>query len=141
MSIKVYEYIVAAVKKYNPNHGAGGRFASGGGGGASAPMRTDGSAALHRNIQPHLDRLTERIDGLQKDPQITGDIAQARVSINSASKAPTAKGSASSLLNAHRSLDIAAQKLVKGPGRVGLMYAVKDIRRDVMFLAEALQRP
>jgi hypothetical protein len=141
MAIALYEFVVSAVKKANPyRDGASGRFATGGAG-AGAPMRTDGAAALHRVLQPKLDAITGRIDALPKEPKITSDIAQAKVSIDSASKAPTASGSAQSLLNAHQALDNAANKVVGGNGLVGLMYDIKDIRRDVKFLAEALQRP
>jgi hypothetical protein len=140
MSIALYEYVVSIVKKYNPNHGAGGRFASGGAGaGAGAPMRTDGAAALHRVLQPKLDAVTQKIDALPKEPKIAGDIAQAKIGIDSAAKSPTASGSAQSLLNAHQSLDNAANKVV---GRqTPLAFQIKDIRQDVKFLAEALQRP
>jgi hypothetical protein len=140
MAIALYEYVVSIVKKYNPNHGANGRFASGGAGaGAGAPARSDGAAALHRNLTPKLDAINSKIDALPKEPKIAGDIAQARVGLSSAAKAPTASGSATSLLNAHQALDSAANKVV---GRqTPLAFQIKDIRQEVKFLADALQRP
>jgi hypothetical protein len=135
VSIKVYDYFAAAVKKFNPNHGANGQFASGGGG----EMRSDGAAALHRVIQPKLDAINEKIDALPKDPQIASDISQAKVHLASASKAPTPKGSGQAVMNAHLSLDRAANKVVGT--KTPLAFQIKDIRQDVKFLGEALQRP
>lgn len=103
------------------------------------PKRTDGAAALHRNLAPKLDAVSSKIDALPKEPKIAGDIAQARVGLSSAAKAPTASGSATSLLNAHQALDNAANTVV---GRqTPLAFQIKDIRQEVKFLADALQRP
>ena len=140
MAIALYEYVISAVKKYNTNHGANGRFASGGSGaGASAPMRTDGAAALHRNLAPKLDAINNKIDALPKEPKIASDIAQAKLSLSSAAKSPTPKGSAQGIMNAHQALDNAANKVV---GRqTPLAFQIKDIRQDAKFLGEALMRP
>lgn len=138
MAIALYEYVVSIVKKYNPNHGANGQFASGGSG-ASAPMRTDGAAALHRNLTPKLDAINSKIDALPKEPKIAGDIAQAKVHLSAAAKAPTPKGSGQAILNAHQALDSAANKVV---GRqTPLAFQIKDIRQEAKFLGEALMRP
>jgi hypothetical protein len=103
------------------------------------PKRTDGAAALHRNLAPKLDAVSSKIDALPKEPKIAGDIAQARVGLSSAAKAPSASGSATSLLNAHQALDNAANRVV---GRqTPLAFQIKDIRQEVKFLADALQRP
>ena len=129
--------LVDDVEKANPyKDGATGRFTTGGG---SSAMRTDGANSLHRQMQPKIDAITAKIDALPKEPKIAGDIAQAKVSIDSASKSPTAQGSAASLLSAHQSLDNAAQRVVGA--QTPLAFRIKDIRQDVKFLAEALQRP
>lgn len=129
--------LVDDVEKANPyKDGATGRFTTGGGGSA---MRTDGANSLHRQMQPKIDAITEKIDALPKEPKIASDIAQAKVSIDSAAKSPTAQGSAASLLSAHQSLDNAAQRVVGA--QTPLAFRIKDIRQDVKFLAEALQRP
>ena len=128
--------LVDDVEKANPyKDGSTGRFTTGGASG----MRTDGANALHRVMQPKLDAITEKIDALPKEPKIASDIAQAKVSIDSAAKSPTAQGSAASLLSAHQSLDNAAQRVVGA--QTPLAFRIKDIRQDVKFLAEALQRP
>jgi hypothetical protein len=140
MAIALYEYVVSVVQKYNPNHGAGGRFASGGAGaGASAPLRTDGAAALHRNLAPKLEAINNKIDALPKEPKIAGDIAQAKVGLASAAKSPTPKGSAQGIMNAHHALDSAANKVVGK--QTPLAFQIKDIRQDAKFLGEALMRP
>ena len=87
MGIALYDYVISIVKKYNPNHGANGQFASGGAG-ASAPARTDGAAALHRNLAPKLDAINNKIDALPKEPKIASDIAQAKLGLSSAAKSP-----------------------------------------------------
>jgi hypothetical protein len=126
-----------SLEKANPyKDGATGRFTTGGGGSA---MRTDGANSLHRQMQPKIDAITEKIDALPKEPKIAADIAQAKVSIDSAAKSPTASGSAVSLLGAHTALDRAAQRVVGS--QTPLAFRIKDIRQDVKFLAEALQRP
>lgn len=126
-----------SVEKANPyKDGSTGRFTTGGG---SSAMRTDGANSLHRQIQPKLDAINGKIDALPKEPKIASDIAQAKVDISSASKSPTALGSAQSLLNAHQALDRAAQRVVGA--QTPLAFRIKDIRQDVKFLAEALQRP
>lgn len=140
MAIALYEYVVSIVKKYNPNHGANGQFASGGAGaGAGAPMRTDGAAALHRNLTPKLDAINSKIDALPKEPKIAGDIAQAKVHLSAAAKSPTPKGSGQAIMNAHQALDNAANRVV---GRqTPLAFQIKDIRQEAKFLGEALMRP
>jgi len=138
MAIALYEYVVSIVKKYNTNHGANGQFASGGSG-ASAPMRTDGAAALHRNLTPKLDAINSKIDALPKEPKIAGDIAQAKVHLSAAAKAPTPKGSGQAILNAHQALDSAANKVVGK--QTPLAFQIKDIRQEAKFLGEALMRP
>jgi hypothetical protein len=140
MAIALYDYVVSIVKKYNPNHGANGQFASGGAGaGAGAPMRTDGAAALHRNLAPKLDAINNKIDALPKEPKIASEIAQAKVGLASAAKSPTPQGSAHGIMNAHMALDRAAGKVVGS--QTGLAFQIKDIRQDAKFLGEALQRP
>jgi hypothetical protein len=136
MAINVYEYVVSIVRKYNPNRDNFGRFASGGAGGA---MRSDGAAALHRNLAPKLDALNSQIDALPKEPKIASDIAQAKVGLASAAKAPTPKASAQGVMNAHLALDRAAGKVVGT--QTPLAFQIKDIRENVKFLGEALQRP
>jgi len=126
--------LVDSVEKYNPNHDDRGRFGSTGGG----AMRSDGSAALHSNLQPKLDAISEKIDALPKDRDITTEIANAKVGIASASKAPHAQGSAQALLNVHQALDRAANNVVGA--KTPLAFKIKDIRTDVKFLADALQR-
>lgn len=126
-----------SLEKANPyKDGSTGRFTTGGG---SSAMRTDGANSLHRQMQPKLDAITEKIDALPKEPKIASDIAQAKVSIDSAAKSPTAQGSALSLLTAHQALDNAAGRVVGA--QTPLAFRIKDIRQDVKFLAEALQRP
>jgi len=140
MAIALYEYVVSIVKKYNPNHGANGQFASGGtGAGAGAPARSDGAAALHRNLAPKLDAINSKIDALPKEPKIAGDISQAKVHLSAAAKAPTAKGSGQAILNAHQALDSAANKVVGK--QTPLAFQIKDIRQEAKFLGEALMRP
>jgi hypothetical protein len=140
MAIALYEYVVTAVKKYNPYRDGAGRFASGGAsGGAGAPARSDGAAALHRNLAPKLDAINSKIDELPKEPKIASDIAQAKVGLSAAAKAPTPLGSAQGLMNAHLALDSAAQRVVGS--QTPLSFKIKDIRQDVKFLGEALQRP
>lgn len=130
------ELVDESLEKANPyKDGATGRFTTGGGGGA---MRPDGSAAMHRNLQPKLDAISSKIDALPKEPKIAGDIAQAKVSIASASKAPTPQGSAVALQNAHMALDRAAGSVVGS--QTPLAFRIKDIRTDIKFLSEALQR-
>jgi hypothetical protein len=131
------ELVDESLQKANPyKDGATGRFTTGGGGSA---MRTDGANSLHRQMQPKLDAIGDKIDALPKEPKIANDIAQAKVHISSASKSPTALGSAQGLLNAHQALDRAAQRVVGA--QTPLAFRIKDIRQDVKFLAEALQRP
>lgn len=141
MAIALYEFVVSAIKKANPyRDGASGRFATGGSGaGAGAPARSDGAAALHRNLAPKLDAINSKIDELPKEPKIASDIAQAKVGLSSAAKSPTPLGSANALMNAHLALDRASGKVVGS--QTGLAFQIKDIRQDVKFLGEALQRP
>lgn len=103
------------------------------------PKRTDGAAALHRNLAPKLDAVSSKIDALPKEPKIAGDIAQAKIGLSSAAKSPTPLGSAQGLMNAHLALDSAAQRVVGS--QTPLSFKIKDIRQDVKFLGEALQRP
>ena len=139
MAIALYEFVVSAIKKANPyRDGASGRFATGGAG-AGAPARSDGAAALHRNLAPKLDAISSKIDTLPKEPKIASDIAQAKVGLSSAAKSPTPLGSANALMNAHLALDRASGKVVGS--QTGLAFQIKDIRQDVKFLGEALQRP
>ncbi len=138
MGIALYDYVISIVRKYNPNHDSTGRFASGGAG-AGAGARTDGAAALHRNIAPKLDAINSKIDALPKEPKIAGDIAQAKVGLSSAAKSPTPKGSAQGVMNAHLALDNAANRVVGS--QTPLAFQIKDIRQEVKFLGEALQRP
>ncbi len=138
MGIALYDYVISIVRKYNPNHDSNGRFASGGAG-AGAGARTDGAAALHRNIAPKLDAINSKIDALPKEPKIAGDIAQAKVGLSSAAKSPTPKGSAQGVMNAHLALDNAANRVVGS--QTPLAFQIKDIRQEVKFLGEALQRP
>lgn len=103
------------------------------------PKRTDGAAALHRNIAPKLDSINSKIDALPKEPKIAGDIAQAKLGLSSAAKSPTPKGSAQGIMNAHQALDNAANRVV---GRqTPLAFQIKDIRQEAKFLGEALMRP
>jgi len=76
---------------------------------------------------------------LPKEPKIASDIAQAKVGLSAAAKAPTPLGSAQGLMNAHLALDSAAQRVVGS--QTPLSFKIKDIRQDVKFLGEALQRP
>jgi len=103
------------------------------------PKRTDGAAALHRNLAPKLDAVSSKIDALPKEPKIAGDIAQAKVGLASAAKSPTPKGSAQGLMNAHLALDNAANRVVGS--QTSLAFQIKDIRQEVKFLGDALQRP
>jgi hypothetical protein len=89
-------------------------------------------------LQPKLDAISEKINALPKEPKIASEIEQAKVSIASASKSPTAAGSSVSLLNAHTALDRAAQRVVGT--QTPLAFRIKDIRQDVGFLADALGR-
>lgn len=130
------ELVDESLEKANPyKDGSTGRFTTGGG---TSAMRTDGANSLHRQLQPKLDAVNSKIDALPKDPQIATDIAQAKVDIASASKAPTAVGSAVGLQNAGLALDRAAKKVVgvKTP----LALAIKDIRDETKLLSDALQR-
>jgi hypothetical protein len=139
MAIALYDYVVSIVRKYNPNHDSNGRFTSGGSGAGAGAQRTDGAAALHRNLAPKLDAINSKIDALPKDPKIAGDMAQAKVGLASAAKSPTPLGSAQGLMNAHLALDNAANRVVGS--QTPLAFQIKDIRQDTKFLYEALQRP
>ena len=138
MGIALYDYVISIVKKYNPNHDSNGRFASGGAS-AGAGVRTDGAAALHRNLAPKLDAINSKIDALPKEPKIASDIAQAKLGLSSAAKSPTPKGSAQGIMNAHQALDNAAQRVVGS--QTPLAFKIKDIRQEAKFLGEALMRP
>ena len=105
----------------------------------TAKPRVDGAAALHRNIAPKLDSINSKIDALPKEPKIAGDIAQAKLGLSSAAKSPTPKGSAQGVMNAHLALDNAANRVVGS--QTPLAFQIKDIRQEVKFLGEALQRP
>lgn len=137
MAIGLHKYVVSLVRKFNPNHGANGQFTSGGGGGAT--LRTDGAAALHRVLPSKIDSLTQQVDALPKDREIASQIAETKVHFGAALKSPTPKGSAQALGNAYMSLDRAANAVVGH--KTPLAFQIKDIRTNVKFLEEALQRP
>ena len=129
------ELVDDSVEKYNAYHGANGQFTSGGGSNGAF----GGAKALHQNLAFQLDGVNNKIDALPKDPQIANDIAQTKVHLNSALKAPTPQGSAQALGNAYSSLDRAAQAVVGH--KTPLAYQIKDIRQSVKFLQEGLGRP
>ena len=123
------------VEKYNPNHDSAGRFSAGSGSNGAF----GGAKALHQNLAFQLDGVNNKIDALPKDRAIATDIAQTKVHLNSALKAPTPQGSAQALGNAYSSLDRAAQAVVGH--KTPLAFQIKDIRQTVKFLQEGLGRP
>lgn len=126
------ELVDDSVEKYNPNHDDRGRFAGGSGG-------FGGSADLHRNLQNHLDGVSAKIDALPPHPAIQSNVAQAKISIHSASRATTPLASANALSNADLNLANAARKVTGTNTPLAIRLA--DISKDVRRLGEALRRP
>jgi hypothetical protein len=106
---------------------------------AHAGHGTTGGDAVHRNLAMHIDPIGAKIDAVNSNPTIAGDLAQAKVTLHAASIAPTAMASANALGNTRTALQTAARK-VTGTN-TPLAITLADIGKQIQLVADALQRP